>query len=1128
MKLKELALVTLIVSMLLSGAFAAEIKIPADYSNIQGGIDAATVGDTVLVAAGTYAENISFSGKSITVLSEDGAELTIVAAASSSTPVVDFPTGSNSSTLLSGFTIDGDNSTRGIVCIGSDPTIDNCIIENGYSNGDGGGLFIEHCGPIVQNCTVKSNYGRVTGAGLFARLGFGYGQVQVLDNVFYGNLGSNGPAVSFIGGEGGVVSGNLVYGNNVSDVGSYIRGVVYMRADSVDVTNNTIVNNEGSLTHGVLLLTVDDLYLTHNIVANNDAAGIELRDDDGANGLVVIDYNDVWNNNGNDYIGLASAGTHDISADPLFCLTTGGIYELTSPSPCLPTNNPHGVLVGAFGEGCSGNPISDYYYVPSVYSTIQAAIDATMEDNDTVLVAAGTYIENISFTGKSITVLSEDGAELTTIKAASSFLPVVELLAGSSSSTCLSGFTIDGENTTRGIVCIGSDPIIDNCIIENGYSDGDGGGLFIQHCGPIVQNCTVRSNYCGVTGAGLFARLGFGYGQVQVLDNVFYGNYGSNGPAIGLIQGEGAVVTGNLVYGNFVDNGGSYIRGVVYLNGDSMSVTNNTIVNNIGDLTHGALLISVDDVYFTHNIVAGNGAAGIELRDNDGANGLVVIDYNDVWDNGGNDYIGFATAGTHDISADPQFCDAEALNFTLHEYSPCLPDYNVWGVSIGAFGQGCAGGELQLLSISNTRPCIMTDGTVRIPVYAKLTNNVCGLQIPLTWDADVDLADVDFTGSAIDEWEYPATSIDNENNTVVFGGASGLSDPITSGENVLIATLVFDYAGMCSSGEEVITIETTTVSSTSLLFVGCEEPTAIEFVPPVSMSPVTIETYMAGDANGNCSVNIGDAVYIINYVFKGGVAPSPLDAGDANGDGEINVGDVVFIINYIFRGGDAPQCGCLVETSLNGNNYSPDRSNPILTIFRENDKTVIAISSNYDIYGLQLEIKNSSSLDFTNLIPNTEMFAGTKNSITRLGLLDLNGRGYIPADNNVYLITTSEEIEIISGMASDIYGQTVQLKFSGSGSLPQKYELMQNRPNPFNPSTSISFSLIEGGDVLLEVFNIVGQRISTLVDKYYEPGTHTVVWYGQDDNGHRVSSGIYLYTIKTLNMTETKKMMLLK
>jgi len=68
--------------------------------------------------------------------------------------------------------------------------------------------------------------------------------------------------------------------------------------------------------------------------------------------------------------------------------------------------------------------------------------------------------------------------------------------------------------------------------------------------------------------------------------------------------------------------------------------------------------------------------------------------------------------------------------------------------------------------------------------------------------------------------------------------------------------------------------------------------------------------YLCGDASGDEAVNIGDAVYLINYIFKGGPAPNPLCVGDADGDDAVNIGDAVHLINYIFKGGPAPVDDC--------------------------------------------------------------------------------------------------------------------------------------------------------------------------------------------------------------------------
>jgi len=69
-------------------------------------------------------------------------------------------------------------------------------------------------------------------------------------------------------------------------------------------------------------------------------------------------------------------------------------------------------------------------------------------------------------------------------------------------------------------------------------------------------------------------------------------------------------------------------------------------------------------------------------------------------------------------------------------------------------------------------------------------------------------------------------------------------------------------------------------------------------------------TWKLGDANGDNEVNVGDAVYIINYIFKGGAAPAPVKTGDVNGDCVVNVGDAVSLINYVFKSGPAPVEGC--------------------------------------------------------------------------------------------------------------------------------------------------------------------------------------------------------------------------
>jgi hypothetical protein len=94
--------------------------------------------------------------------------------------------------------------------------------------------------------------------------------------------------------------------------------------------------------------------------------------------------------------------------------------------------------------------------------------------------------------------------------------------------------------------------------------------------------------------------------------------------------------------------------------------------------------------------------------------------------------------------------------------------------------------------------------------------------------------------------------------------------------------------------------------------------------------------------------------------------------------------------------------------------------------------------------------------------------------------------------------------------------------------IPVANRLRSNFPNPFNPSTMISFDMAQDGHVTIDIFNIRGQRIKSLVNEHLRSGVHTVEWNGTDDQGRQVSSGIYLYQMQSENYTSTRRMLLMK
>ena len=88
---------------------------------------------------------------------------------------------------------------------------------------------------------------------------------------------------------------------------------------------------------------------------------------------------------------------------------------------------------------------------------------------------------------------------------------------------------------------------------------------------------------------------------------------------------------------------------------------------------------------------------------------------------------------------------------------------------------------------------------------------------------------------------------------------------------------------------------------------------------------------------------------------------------------------------------------------------------------------------------------------------------------------------------------------------------------------PKVFALEQNYPNPFNPSTTISYTLSESGAVNIGVYNLMGQRIATLVDEYKTAGTHNISW-----NAQGASSGMYYYRLESNGNAITRKMTLIK
>ena len=138
-----------------------------------------------------------------------------------------------------------------------------------------------------------------------------------------------------------------------------------------------------------------------------------------------------------------------------------------------------------------------------------------------------------------------------------------------------------------------------------------------------------------------------------------------------------------------------------------------------------------------------------------------------------------------------------------------------------------------------------------------------------------------------------------------------------------------------------------------------------------------------------------------------------------------------------------------------------------------------------------------------------------------LGLANLPGTSMDPELLNVVCGYPDED--------SPVVVETNALSLDENLAIPTQFALHQNYPNPFNPSTQISFDIPEGSELVrLNIYNILGKNVSTLLNNVVNPGKHKIEWNAKDNEGNPVASGIYFYELSSSSFTARKKMLLIR
>jgi len=730
----SLALTGLVV-IATSTASGRIIHVPGDSATIQAGIDGTLQGDTVLVAPGTYTENIVFNGTDIKVLSSGGAEVTFLQPLTSAEVLVKFINGESLDAELAGFTIQYSGASPAMEINGSSPTVrNNIFLENNLDVSWGGpstlGIYPDAAPNIHHNLFID-NAGVAT-ASIGGRAGFFNN--TIIDSRRFGIIVSHDTAI---------VLNNIVIGSGQRAIGG--SGLDGSWIDYNNLFENQIGSPPGSHDISVDPRFVDPStndyhlqYISPCINAGvpdpqfNEADG--TRSDMGAlvwvfeppvavditvdSGTVIPtfwwSYVDTAATNQQAYeIEVGTDRNWDVaeiwasgqlSSTDTFT-TYGGLPLEDRGLYYFRIRLDNGSHWGSWVEGRFAVQVGQFLviHVPGDVPTIQDAIDASLT-GDTVRVAEGTYTgtgnRDLDFWGKNIVLESENGPEVTIIDCQGTLLEQHR------------GFYVHyGEDSS----CV-----IDGFTITNAYDEPDPyydkAAVYCKSSSPSIRNCTITDNTCcGIYCVGETVAL-------RIIDCIISFNTGFAGVWVDWAPAyiTGSEITSNDGYGAFIystyyvptvvshslfrDNGYAGLLITQMMGWENICVSNCTFVGNQQgfvadwDFPKGnpaqPRSPSTDSSKVNNNLSAFNLSFGINLFASPDQFGYDVL-CNNSYGNPDGDWVSTSIVGHGDefgnLSLDPLFCDTTGSDFHIDSLSPCAPNHplNQCGELIGALEPAC-------------------------------------------------------------------------------------------------------------------------------------------------------------------------------------------------------------------------------------------------------------------------------------------------------------------------------------------------------------------------------------------------------------------------------------------------------